>query len=124
MSCSGAGTSSDDGDMVVPHLDSKASQRRSALRSDATGGLAVLSSSAAAAGNPAAPLHMGMLDTILRTEWDDRKQQGLFRCLLVDIMLLYQAFTSSMEVLLQAARRVMHRVCASLFASLLMYMLL
>lgn len=85
MSISVGGTSSDDGMMVVPHLDSKESQRRATSRNDS--GLAVLSSSAAAAGNPAAPLHMGMLDTILRTEWDDRNQQGLFRCVPLDTSL-------------------------------------
>lgn len=79
MSYSGGGTSSDDGvDMVVPLLDGKTMQR-SLARHSLSDGLAVLSTKAAAAGNPAAPLHMGMLDTILRTEWDDRNKQGLFR---------------------------------------------
>ncbi len=30
-------------------------------------------------GQLLAALQMGLLDTILRTEWDDRKAQGLFR---------------------------------------------
>lgn len=75
MSYSGPGTSSDEGDMIVPHKVHYSTASRSG-----GDGLAILSTSAAAAGNPAAPLHMGMLDTILRTEWDDRNAKGLFRC--------------------------------------------
>lgn len=74
------GSSDGDGDQVVPHMPgTKAAGIVSKAKSTPSDGLAVLSKTAAAAGNPAAPLQMGLLDTILRTEWDDRKAQGLFR---------------------------------------------
>lgn len=74
------GGSSDDGDQVVPRTAAAKSTDAPPRMSGDSDGLAVLSKSAAAAGNPAMPLQMGLLDTILRTEWDDRMGQGLFRC--------------------------------------------
>lgn len=71
--------SGSDNEGIVPVHKAAAAAAAALSIPEETSAPVQLSHAKAPQGAMAAPLHMGLLDTILRTEWDDRRAQGLFR---------------------------------------------